>query len=90
MDEPTILARIQGLYPDARVEVAGEGCSFEVYVVTPAFAGVKTLERQRRILGLFEAEIATGKVHALGVKARTPEELRQAPGLVQIARQPRP
>ena len=82
--EGDLVARIRGILPDAQVEVAGEGCSFEVYVVTPAFEGVKTLERQRRILDLFKDEITSGRLHALGVKAKTPAELRQAPGLVQI------
>ena len=85
MDENEIVARITERYPDASIEVAGEGCSFEVYVVSPAFEGVKTLDRQRGILGLFSAEIGSGKLHALGVKARTPEELKGASGLVQIS-----
>jgi acid stress-induced BolA-like protein IbaG/YrbA len=79
MHEDEIIARIRALYPDAVIEVAGERCSFEVYVVTPAFAGMKTLERQRGILDLFKTEIATGKLHALGIKAKTPEEMQQVP-----------
>ena len=85
MNEDEIIARIQGLYPDASVEVAGENCSFEVYVVSPALAGQKTLERQRGILGLFSEEITSGKLPALTIKAKTPQEMQATPGLVQIS-----
>ena len=74
MNETDIVSRITAQYPDARVDVEGEGCSFQVQVLSPAFEGVKTLERQRGILALFKDELATGKLHALGVKARTPAE----------------
>lgn len=77
MNETEIVSRITALYPDARVDVAGEGCSFQVQVLTPAFEGVKTLGRQRAILDLFKDELATGKLHALGVKAKTPAEMQQ-------------
>lgn len=66
--------------------MAGEGCSFAVSVVAADFAAVKTLDRQRRILDLFRAEISGGRLHALGVEAKTREKLRQAPGLVPITR----
>ncbi len=79
MNESEIVARITGLYPDAQVDVAGEGCNFEVQVLTPAFEGMKTLNRQRDILALFKDELATGKLHALGVKAKTPAEVQPGP-----------
>ena len=84
MQEQEIIARITGRYPDASVDVSGEGCSFEVYVISPDFEGVKTLDRQRGILSLFSAELETGKLHALGVKAKTPAEMQGGSGLVQI------
>lgn len=84
MNEQEIIERIRTLYPDAAIELSGENCSFEVYVVTEAFAGVKALERQRGILGLFDQELATAKLHALSVKAKTPAELGGNSGLVQI------
>jgi acid stress-induced BolA-like protein IbaG/YrbA len=78
MNESQIVSRITALYPDAQVAVAGEGCNFQVQVLTPAFEGVKTLGRQRAILDLFKEELATGELHALGVKAKTPAEMQQS------------
>lgn len=86
MDEQELINRIQGLYPEAAIEIAGENCSFEVYVIDDAFTGMKTLDRQRSILELFSDEITTGKLHALTVKARTAEEMTKSNpgGLVQL------
>jgi BolA protein len=84
MNEEDIIARIKGLYPNAAIDVAGEDCSFEVYVIDDAFAGQNTLQRQKPILALFSDEIKTGKLHALSVKAKTNSELQGGAGLVQI------
>ena len=78
MNEQDLIDRIKGLYPDAEIAVAGENCSFEVSVTSPAFAEMKSLQRQRSILTLFNSEIASGELHALTVKAKTPEEQQQA------------
>jgi acid stress-induced BolA-like protein IbaG/YrbA len=75
MNEQDLISRIRELYPDADVSVAGENCSFEVNVTSPAFADMNSLQRQRSILTLFNTEIASGELHALTVKAKTPQEL---------------
>lgn len=77
MNDQELITRIKGLYPDAEISVAGENCSFEVNVTSSAFAEMKSLQRQRSILTLFNTEIASGELHALTVKAMTPEELRR-------------
>lgn len=46
---------------------------FNLTIVSPAFAGLSRLQRQRRVLDLLREELA-GPVHALSVKALTPEE----------------
>ncbi|MES9942698.1 MAG: BolA/IbaG family iron-sulfur metabolism protein [Candidatus Thiodiazotropha sp. 6PLUC2] len=74
MNEQELMSRIKGLYPDAEITVAGENCSFEVNVTSPAFADMKSLQRQRSILTLFNQEIASGELHALTVRAKTPDE----------------
>jgi acid stress-induced BolA-like protein IbaG/YrbA len=84
MGEDEIVSRIAALHPDALIEVAGEDCSFEVYVISADFAGKNTLQRQRPILALFSDELASGRLHALSVKARTPDEQAGQGGLVQI------
>lgn len=84
MTEDEIVARVTALYPNAIIDVAGEDCSFELYVISEAFAGKNTLQRQQPILELFQDELGCGKLHALSIKARTPEEQAGQSGLVQI------
>jgi acid stress-induced BolA-like protein IbaG/YrbA len=79
MSKDEIIERIQTLHPDAALEASGSDCSFEVLIISPAFEGLSTLKRQQPILGLFKDELATGKLHALGIKARTPAEHEAAP-----------
>lgn len=86
MDENEIMARITSLYPGAAVDINGADCSFEIYVISELFAGKSTLQRQRSLLDLFRDELKTGKLHALSIKARTPDELAANSGLVQIQR----
>jgi acid stress-induced BolA-like protein IbaG/YrbA len=75
MNEQDLINRIKQSYPDAQISASGEGCSFEVNVTTPVFEGMKSLQRQRSILTLFNDEIASGELHALTVRAKTPEEI---------------
>jgi acid stress-induced BolA-like protein IbaG/YrbA len=74
MNEQDLINRIKQLYPDAEISVSGESCNFEVNVTTHAFDNMKSLQRQRSILTLFNEEIASGELHALTVRAKTPEE----------------
>lgn len=85
MNENEIVERIAALHPGATIEVAGEDCSFEVYVVNDGFKGMNTLQRQQPILALFQQDLATGKLHALSVKAKTTEELTANSNLIQLS-----
>lgn len=84
MTEDDIIGRVRSLHPDAVIDVAGEDCSFELYVISDGFTGLGTLERQRPILALFNEELATGRLHALSIRARTPAEQSAQSGLVQL------
>jgi len=84
MDGDEIISRVKQHYPDAVVDVAGADCSFELYVISDAFEGLNTLKRSQPILALFREELASGKLHALSVKAKTPKEQAGVAGLVQI------
>lgn len=83
--EQEIVSRIHTLYPDAAVDINGEGCDFEMFVLTNAFADVSALKRQQTLLNLFSEELTSGKIHALSIKAKTYAEMEKAnTHLVQI------
>ena len=52
---------------------AGGGGHFIVRVVSARFKGVPLLDRNRMVFRLFEAEMGR-EIHALAIKALTPEE----------------
>ena len=53
--------------------VPGGESHFNLTVVSAAFAGLNRVARQRRINGLLADQLA-GPVHALSIKAMTPDE----------------
>jgi monothiol glutaredoxin len=59
---------------DAQVMVDGEGCSFSVIVVSDRFGGLSLLKKQQLVLDAVKEPLATGELHAISVKAFTPEE----------------
>jgi BolA protein len=56
----------------------GGATHFRVTVVSPLFAGVARVERQRRVYAALADEFARG-VHALAVTTLTPEEAARRP-----------
>ncbi len=84
MKDTEIIERIAARFPGAVIDVAGADCNFEVYVVSDSFEEMGLLQRQKAVLALFKDEITGGKLHALSVKAKTPEEQSTNSGLVQI------
>lgn len=85
MKEEEIVARVRTLHPQAVIDVAGADCNFELTVVDEAFAGLGILQRQKPILALFKDDIRSGTLHALSVKAKTPQEQADQDGLIQIS-----
>jgi BolA protein len=73
-----IASRVREALPDAQIELAGADCSFELLVVSEQLSGHSPVARQRLLLGLFAPELASGELHALSVRAKTPAELGQS------------
>ena len=68
---------IEGHLPGARVSIrdlTGTADHWEVTVVSQAFDGKSMLEQHRLVKGFFQAEIASGVLHAFSLKTFTPEE----------------
>ncbi|MCS5565259.1 MAG: BolA/IbaG family iron-sulfur metabolism protein [Methylococcales bacterium] len=65
---------IRNSIEDAEVIVEGEGCSFSVVVVSILFEGYSLLKKQQMVLAAVKEPLATGELHAITVKAYTPDE----------------
>lgn len=74
MHPETIRQLIANGLPDAHVEVAGaDGVHFEALVVSAQFVGQSTLARHRQVYAALGARMGT-EIHALAVRALTPDE----------------
>jgi acid stress-induced BolA-like protein IbaG/YrbA len=74
-----VAERLRQEIPDARVEVVdltGTDNHLEARVVSPAFEGRSPVERHRMVYAPVRAWLDDDTVHALSVKAWTPEQYR--------------
>jgi acid stress-induced BolA-like protein IbaG/YrbA len=60
--------------PGAEVQVTGDGSHFEAVVVSDAFSGLTPIKKQRLVMDTVRPQLASGELHALSIKALTPEE----------------
>ena len=78
----------QGI-PHAKVLVEGEGCDLLITVVSEQFIDLALVKKQQLVMATLKEPLASGKLHAVSVKAYTPDEwqalqVNKEPGLLQI------
>lgn len=78
METQAIVELIKAGMPGADVEVTGDGRHFEAVVVSSNFEGKTLVQRHRMVMNTVQQQIASDELHALSIKAYTPE---QAAGL---------
>jgi monothiol glutaredoxin len=86
-DEVTQL--VKGGISDAKVIVEGEGCDLTITVVSTQFTDLALVKKQQLVMATLTEPLASGKLHAISVKAFTPDEWQakqanQSSGLLQI------
>lgn len=65
-------------FPEARhLAVTGEGGKYTVTLVLDQFEGQRALLRQQAIYAPLQAHIASGAIHAVTMRAHSPEEWRK-------------
>lgn len=58
----------------AEISLDGEDCTFTVWIISQSFEGQKTIDRQKAVLALLDQMLRSGDLHAVTVKAYTPDE----------------
>lgn len=58
----------------SQVVTAGEGCNFEITVISEVFAGLSPVKKQQMVYACLNEQIATGAIHALTIKTYTPAQ----------------
>lgn len=74
MDPERIKQLIEEGIADSEAHVTGGEGKYETAVVSPVFEGMSTVKKHQTVYATVRAEIASGELHALTIKAYTPEE----------------
>lgn len=74
MDAAQVKQIIERQLTGTQVIPSGEGCSFQVTVIGDLFVGLSPVKKQQLVYGCLTDQIADGSIHALGIKAYTPDQ----------------
>lgn len=66
--------RVQQAFPGDEVNATGDGYHFQLTVISEAFTGLRTVQRQQKVYAAVNDWIANGELHALTMKTLTPAE----------------
>lgn len=75
MENEKIEELIRTGMPGAEVTVTGDGRHFEVTVVSAEFEGKSLIQKHRLVMATVKEQIASDELHALSIKAFSPEEM---------------
>lgn len=78
MNPDDVKQQIAGELPECEVTVTGDGSHFEAIVVGEVFAGLTQVKKQQLVYATVNDLITSGELHALTIKAYTPEEWAKA------------
>lgn len=78
MQNDEIKALIEAGITDCEAIVTGDGSHFQAIVISDSFAGESTLNKQRNVYATLGDRITSGEIHALTIKAYTPQEWDKA------------
>ena len=68
---------VEKALPGSQAEITGDGSKFEARIVSDEFADKSTINRHKMIYKVLDQHIRSGAIHALTIKAYTPEEWAQ-------------
>lgn len=73
---------IQEQFPEAQIEVAGDGEHFEAIIVSPEFEGKTRVKQHQMVYAAVNDAMASEVIHALSLKTYTPEAWQTVTGKV--------
>ena len=73
MQSTEVKTLIETSLTDTRVEVEGEGCNFQLNLISDSLAALSPVKRQQQIYALLNDYIADGRIHAVTMKFYTQE-----------------
>lgn len=79
MQPHEVKALIEQQLPAAQAEVEGEGCNFQLNIISDELAKLSPVKRQQQIYALLNQQIADGSIHAITMKFFTREAWASRP-----------
>ena len=73
MQPHEVKSLIEQQLPDVQVEVDGEGCNFQLLLISDELAAMSPVKRQQQIYAVLNEPIADGRIHAVTMKFFTRE-----------------
>lgn len=74
MQNDEIQSLLAARFPDAYIEVGGDGYHHDVLIVSAAFAGLLPVKKQQLVYAVLNDRIVDGSLHAINMKLFTPEQ----------------
>lgn len=74
MQPQEIKALIEAAIENSSVEVSVEGSHVNLKVVSPAFEGMRPVQKQQLVYKALADQIASGVIHAVNMQTLTPAE----------------
>jgi len=74
MDAEVVRKRLSEELADCEIQVENDGNHFLVIAIGERFAGMNRVKKQQLVYGVLEDALKDGSIHALTIKAFTPEE----------------
>jgi acid stress-induced BolA-like protein IbaG/YrbA len=71
---------IESQLENSQVITAGEGCDFQVTVISEQFNGLMPVKKQQLVYQCLNEYIANGTIHAVTIKTYTPEQWQALQG----------
>lgn len=68
MQSEQVKQLIEAQLPDTEVVVDGEGCNFQLTVISDSLVAMSPVKRQQKIYALLGEQIADGSIHAVTMK----------------------
>jgi acid stress-induced BolA-like protein IbaG/YrbA len=78
MEPEAIKQMIEAGIANSEATVSGDGSHYEAIVVSSEFEGQSLVKKQKMVYATLGDKITSGAIHALTIKAYTPEEWQKA------------
>ncbi len=74
INDAMIKERIKSQIPDAKIFLEGEACNYKAIVISQIFENMTAVKKHQTVYATVNDLIASGELHALTIKAYTPEQ----------------